>query len=46
MQSGSIYTFTDIPIYDGPILIADKSLVIFLVTVYGLFIIKSLTISV
>ncbi|QHW00377.1 GH39 family glycosyl hydrolase [Spirosoma endbachense] len=28
-KTGAIYTFTDIPIYDAPILIADKSLVKF-----------------
>ncbi|MFD2934736.1 GH39 family glycosyl hydrolase [Spirosoma flavum] len=28
-KTGTIYTFTDIPIYDAPILIADKSLVKF-----------------
>jgi hypothetical protein len=28
-KTGAVYTFTDIPIYDAPILIADKSLVKF-----------------
>jgi hypothetical protein len=27
-KTGDIYTFTDIPVYDAPILIADKSLII------------------